>query len=180
MNIAEKKKQLRLSMLEKRKNSSPADLSNYSAKICAALSALVLDNKAESIHCFIPIGQEVNLKPFLSEALALGKTVIVPKTLKKPLLAHCLLKDLNELAPGLFGTWHPTEQHLFTGNYDLIVVPGLAFDAAGNRLGYGGGYYDNFLKEHPSALKVGVAFPFQLVDEVPCEAYDIPLDLVLS
>ena len=67
----------------------------------------------------------------------------------------------------------------FNGRYDLIIVPGLAFDNRNYRVGYGGGYYDNFLVMQPESFKVGIFYPFQKVDVVPVEPHDICLDTIL-
>ena len=62
----------------------------------------------------------------------------------------------------------------------MIIVPGLAFDAQNYRLGYGGGYYDNFIVNHAQAKKIGIFYPFQKVEKVPVEAHDFPLDKILA
>ncbi len=62
---------------------------------------------------------------------------------------------------------------------EMVIVPGVAFDAQGNRLGRGKGYYDKFLKRCPSALKIGVCFPFQLIENVPIDEYDVKMDMVI-
>ena len=66
-----------------------------------------------------------------------------------------------------------------TGKYDLIIVPGLSFDESNFRLGYGGGYYDNFMSQHLDARKIGIFYPFQKIEKVPVEAHDLKLDEVL-
>lgn len=87
----------------------------------------------------------------------------------------------SSLAVGAFGIEEP-QGPVFT-NYseiDLAVVPGVAFDAKGNRLGRGRGYYDRLLPRLVHACKIGICFPFQLVDEVPAEPFDIAMDEVIS
>ena len=71
------------------------------------------------------------------------------------------------------------EQFTDYDKIDLALVPGMAFDAAGHRLGRGKGYYDRFLGEHPHIYKIGVCFPFQRVAEVPSEAHDVVMDEVI-
>ncbi len=85
------------------------------------------------------------------------------------------LKSLDEVENGVFGTVHMASKLEYSGDYDLIIVPGLAFDAANYRLGYGGGYYDNFLSQHVGQ-KIGIGHPFQLIDSVPIEAHDVKLE----
>ena len=70
--------------------------------------------------------------------------------------------------------------HIANKNIDLIFVAGLAFDREGYRIGYGVGYYDKFLKKVPKALKIGLAFDFQIVDKLPREAHDFPVDMIVT
>lgn len=87
----------------------------------------------------------------------------------------------EDLTVGAYGIEEPTGAR-FTdyAAIDLIVVPGVAFDRDGNRLGRGKGYYDRLLPRIPSAYKIGICFPFQLVDEVPAEPFDIRMDEIIS
>lgn len=87
----------------------------------------------------------------------------------------------EDLTVGAYGIEEPTGA-LFTdyAAIDLIVVPGVAFDRDGNRLGRGKGYYDRLLPRIPSAYKIGICFPFQVVDEVPAEPFDIRMDEIIS
>ena len=80
---------------------------------------------------------------------------------------------------GIKNTLHPKNPMPYLGEFDLIVIPGLACDRNNFRLGYGGGYYDNFLMQYPSAYKLGIFYPFQLVDYVPLEEHDQQLDEIL-
>jgi 5-formyltetrahydrofolate cyclo-ligase len=95
-------------------------------------------------------------------------------------LENRILTSLQDLETGIKGTQHPALPNIYNGNYDLIIVPGLAFDAQRYRLGYGGGYYDNFLVAQPKAFKVGIFYPFQQVAAVPKEAHDVCLDSIIN
>lgn len=87
----------------------------------------------------------------------------------------------EDLTVGAYGIEEPTGAR-FTdyAAIGLIVVPGVAFDRDGNRLGRGKGYYDRLLPRIPSAYKIGICFPFQLVDEVPAEPFDIRMDEIIT
>src|SRR5690606_13105140 len=102
-----------------------------------------------------------------------------PKSLPKRQLVHLRLRSLDDLEPGIFGTQHPKGDEAYSGPFDLIIVPCLACDRNGFRLGYGGGYYDTFLSQYPDAFTVGIIYPFQRFDVLPVEAHDIPLRKVL-
>lgn len=149
---------------------------NYSKKICQRLWEIIQERKVKVIHSYLPMGKEVNVLPLLKIALANKLTIASPKVLKKRTLQHLILEDLNNLEEGLWGTYHPASGLEYKGNYDLIIVPGLAFNREGFRLGYGGGFYDTFLAKHPDTLKVGVCYPFQVLKEIPLEKHDIKLD----
>ena len=159
----------------------PVDLRQFHAgRVVATLWELVRENGFQTIHCFIPLPEEIDVFPFLLRALAAQKKVIVPRTLTGRMLEHLVFTDPRSLVTGRFGTRYPENAAIYSGTYDLIVVPGLAFDTAGNRLGYGAGYYDAFLRENPQALKVGIGFPFQVLPEIPTEPHDVTLDRVIS
>ncbi len=149
-------------------------------KIVAELLELIATIKPKAVHSYLPMGSEVDIWPVIEYLLQAEVTVVTPKSLPKRKLEHLVLKSTNELEEGIFGTRHPAGSQVFDGRYDLIIVPGLAFDHHGNRLGYGAGYYDNFLKDHPEAYKVGVAYPFQVLEKIPVDAHDVRLDEIIS
>jgi len=133
----------------------------------------------EYVHCYLPMGTEIDITDFIKELLVRGITVVTPKTLAKRKLENLVLNSLEEVEIGVFGTSHPTSGKVYGGSYDLIVVPGLAFDAENYRLGYGGGYYDTFISSQASSKTVGIFYPFQEVKQVPIECHDVQLDEVL-
>lgn len=178
-SIVTAKKTIREKMLEQRNKMPRQERNVLSEQICSQLWNIILEKKVRVIHSFLTMGSEVNVLPLLQMALDNGLTVVVPKTLKKRQMQNLLLHDLKHMEPGIFSTYHPKDSVEYTGNYDLIIVAGLAVDKNNFRVGYGGGYYDTFLAEQPLAMKIGVFFPFQFMDEVPVEPHDIRLDKVL-
>ncbi len=165
------KRETRKRMLQQRDALKSKEKRAYDEKVCAFLSNLVDELNVQTIHCYLPMGSEINVLPFITEMLDMDKTIVCPKTLPKPHLENRVLTSLNELEKGVFGTVHPTGP-VYSGHFDLIVMPGLAFDDSRNRLGYGGAYYDNFIIHHPKAFKQATAYPFQLIDEVMTEDHD--------
>ena len=133
----------------------------------------------QTVHTFIPMGNEVNILNTIQDMLNRNIKVVCPKSLPKRSMENRLLNSLSQLESGMYGTQHPALTQIHRGSYDLIIVPGLAFDKNFYRMGYGAGYYDIFLSQHPDALKMGVCYPFQLVDAVPTEAHDVKLDGVI-
>ena len=174
------KNSIRKLMLKKRLGLSDAQRSSFSQSICSQLWDIISETQNAVVHSFIPMGQEINVMPVLEKCINNGHTVVSSKTLTRPELLHLVLSNVESLEEGRFGTQFPKGNLFYHGNYDIIIVPGLAFDSENNRVGYGAGYYDNFLKNHTSALKLGVAFPFQLVDSLPNSEHDIKVDLVIT
>lgn len=170
---------LRSDIKEQRSAMTPEIKSKWDAHICDQLVALVEERDSHTVHCYLPMDGEIDIRPFIKYLLSVEATVVCPKTLRDRQLEHYRLVDLDRVETGLFGTSHPVGDEAYTGDLDLIVVPGLAFDRKGYRLGYGGGYYDTFLAEYPNAYTVGVAYPFQLVDQVPTEPHDARLDQII-
>lgn len=177
--VINKKQALRKKMLLQRSKLVTQDKKVYDNLICKNLQELIIQKKCTVVHAFLPMGSEININPLLAWMLQEQITVVTPKTLKNRQLQHLVLNSLEELESGVFGTSHPANSVEYTGDYDLIIVPGLAFDENKYRLGYGGGYYDTFLAEHSNAFTVGIGYPFQQLKEIPKEAHDACLDLVV-
>lgn len=180
MTVIQEKASLRKAMMLQRNRINPLDKTNYDLWICSALEALIISNNFKVVHAYIPLANEINITPLLQKLLQQNVLVVCPKTLPKRKLENRILKNLDDLEIGIMGTKHPSAKLLYEGNCDLIIVPGLAFDEAKYRLGYGGGYYDNFLKTQSHAYKVGIFYPFQEVASVPVEPHDVCLNEILT
>lgn len=173
------KKALRQAIQAERNALTKAQKAIYDLKINQVLRALVQELNCQKVHAYLPMKAEIDIYPLIQELLTSDIKVYIPKTLKERKLEHLELHSLTEIETGLWGTQHPKNSSIYTGSFDLIIVPGLAFDLDYNRLGYGGGYYDNFLKEHRHACKIAIAYPFQIVKKVPVEAHDTKVDKVI-
>lgn len=167
-------------MMSLRAGLSAADKLRFEEVICARLWSWVETFRPAVIHTYLPMGDEVEVRPFIARALDAGITVVAPKSLKGRRMENLILRSLDDLEPGIFGTSHPAGGHVYDGVFDLFVVPGLAFDRQGNRIGYGAGYYDLFLGSQASGFKVGVCYPFQLLPELPHETHDVRMDAVYA
>lgn len=167
-------------MRAKRASFSEDEKCAYSASLIEKLLPFCLAAKPNIIHTFIPFNNEPDLMPLLDEFLARNITLIAPKTLKEGQLEHLQYIGRNSLEKGLYHTLYPNTNKAYTGEYTLILVPGLAFDKFGKRLGYGGGYYDRFLEQHPEAIKIGIVYPFQFIERVPVEEHDQAVDYIFN
>ncbi|MFP3982711.1 MAG: 5-formyltetrahydrofolate cyclo-ligase [Desulfurivibrionaceae bacterium] len=143
-------------------------------------------SRASCVMIYVNYRSEVITRPLIAELQGLGKTVAAPVTdpHNARLLPYIVGNEAEDLIPGYCNIPEPdsgSQPSLDPGRLDIVLVPGSVFDPDGNRLGYGGGYYDRFLsQEAPQALTVGLAFEMQIVDSVPVQDHDIPLDLVIT
>lgn len=177
--ISELKSSLRKEMLIKRAQFSINKKIVYDNWVVDQLINRVVLLKPKVVHVYLPMGKEIDIFPLIQYFLDNKITVVSPKTLPNRKLENRILRDLSDLEKGVFGTSHPKNPHIYKGQIDFIIIPGLAFDNNNYRLGYGGGYYDNFLKNFPNAHKVGIFYPFQKVEVVPREEHDVKLDEVI-
>lgn len=178
--IAAEKKALRQRMIALRDAMSAEERSAQSTRIIAQLETLMRERDVKVLHCFLPMGTEVELFPFLDRAVANGIAVYSSKSLKGRVLENYRYQSQEQLVPGVFGTRYPAGDAPYTGPYDMIIVPGLAFTPNGDRLGYGAGYYDTFLAQQPRAFTAAVCFSGQVLPSLPVEAHDHAVDLVVT
>ncbi len=167
-------------MREKRKALSPSSYAKKSLEIQKKLKALPKWREAGRILLYVSSPEEVDTHALILDALDENRKVFVPKASGKT-LAICPLDDWESLKPGSHGILEPCEilEEAHPETMDLIIVPGIAFDPRGHRIGYGGGFYDKLLKL-TRGYKVGLAFSEQMLDELPTEAHDVPLDLIIT
>lgn len=180
------KKALRTEILGKRSQLSSEDIKNKSNEIKNKLFQLREFKDANFIFSFISFKDEVHTHDIITESLSMGKRVGVPITVDKPReLLVSELKDFHrELEIGYYNILAPKkefERIVSPDLVDLVLVPGLAFDKYGYRVGYGGGYYDRFFANtKKKMIKIGLCFDFQILPQVPMDFYDIPIDYIIT
>ena len=171
------KKELRAIIKALKKQHTKEQLMEQSEKVLAKLEQHPDFVKAEKVMLYNALPDEVQTLNFL-EKWHLRKTIILPTVVGDDIIPVEYAKETT-FAVGDFNILEPQNEP-YKGDFDLIVVPGVAFDRKGNRIGRGKGYYDRFLSQHLEVKRIGVCFDFQLVDEVPSEAFDIRMDEVIS
>ena len=134
---------------------------------------------ASEIYCYLNFGTEVPTGEILREAWRQHKRVWAPRVQGRQIQFYPVTPT-GKLHPGIFGFPEPEEGIEREGSEGLAMVPGLAFDAHLNRLGYGGGFYDRFLAGHPGLYRAGLAFECQILDSLPVTALDCPMDVVVT
>jgi 5-formyltetrahydrofolate cyclo-ligase len=138
--------------------------------------------KAKTVAAFASTKGEIDTYPLLEGILASGKKLALPHVSKvKSQLRFYEVTDLKKLSPGEFGILCPEPVHAVPmDKIDLMLVPGLAFDRKGFRLGFGKGYYDRALPQiRPDTISMGLCYSFQVVDQVPVTSHDIPVKALL-
>lgn len=173
------KKALRREIAAKKRALTPAQIEKASAQLAQALRRHPLYLQATSLYAYLSYNQEVRTGPILRAAWADGKRVAVPKILDGR-MEFLWIDETSPLAPGYRGIPEPVENGpIATDPTALVLMPGLAFDPQGHRLGYGGGFYDRFLaaESHPT---LALCYAFQLLPRLETEAHDILVDAVIS
>lgn len=161
---------------------APASLRAQSLAIVARLLQHPRLQSAQTVLLYYSLPDEVDTHQLADTLLAQGKQVLLPRVVSDTEMeVRCYTGTADLEAQGKYHILEPTGA-LFTdyGSIDLVVVPGMAFDRQGHRMGRGRGYYDRFLPLCPNAYKIGICFAFQLVDDVPVTPTDIAMDAIIS
>lgn len=185
----EVKRDLRKQVLSVRSRLSREEVADKSRRIFKRLTELPRYHSSRWIMAYMDFNNEVLTREFIGTCLSSNRRVAVPRVVdegeKGKCLWACEIRDLeSDLEAGTYGILEPKKDRLRRIDpclLDLIVVPGVVFDLRKNRIGYGAGYYDRLLHSVGSqCLKAGVAFELQLVENVPVEEHDIPMDILIT
>ncbi|MDE2733781.1 MAG: 5-formyltetrahydrofolate cyclo-ligase [Gemmatimonadota bacterium] len=180
-----RKERLRKRVLEARMGLDRGQVDVGGQAILEKVLGLEAYRRAKLVHTYVSSKEnEVDTRALICTCLKHGKRVAVPVVMPgTKTLAHALIDGLDQLVVGPWGlaqpdpaaaTWLPAEARI-----DLVVVPGLAFDRCGQRIGWGGGYYDRFLAQ-VQAVKIGLCYDALVLDCIPGEPHDVPVDLVVA
>lgn len=173
------KRELRRQIREQKRAMTPEEIESASQKLKEIFLETEQYRVAKTVYGYLPYNQEVRTVPILEQALADGKQVAVPKVYGDE-MRFIYLNDLTRVAVSDFGIPEPVEDGPVADDPTaLVLMPGLAFDKEGHRIGYGGGFYDKFLAEEPEHPTIALCYTFQVVNELPTEEFDIPVDQVL-
>lgn len=174
------KNDLRMRISQAKRAMTSRQIEARSAALAQKLFATAEYRAAHALFAYIPINQEVRTQPVIRRAWADGKRVAVPRV-EGDALRFIWIDSFCDLAEGAFGIPEPPEDGAEADDETaLLLVPGLAFDRAGHRVGYGGGYYDRYLAAHPHHPTLALCYGFQLVERLAAEAHDVPVDSVIA
>ena len=173
------KRELR-AMIRSQKRAMTNEMIDEKSRVLGALFADTdAYRNARSVYGYLPHNQEVRTVPMLEQAIRDGKRVAVPKVFGEE-MKFLWLDDLTRVEKGYSGIPEPIDDGPVADDPTaLVLMPGLAFDREGHRIGYGGGFYDKFLAAEPDHPTVALCYDFQVLDHLDTEEFDIPVDLVL-
>ena len=134
------------------------------------------------MFCFVGTEDEINTRPVLEDLLKRGKQVGVPKCISKGIMEVYKIRSFDDLEPGKYGILEPKEgcEKISPKAIHLALIPCLSCSMKGERLGYGGGYYDRYLETHPGHKTIALAYEFQILHELPAEPYDKSVDMIVT
>ncbi|HHX67253.1 MAG: 5-formyltetrahydrofolate cyclo-ligase [Miniphocaeibacter sp.] len=180
------KKLLRKEIINKRDSLSLENKKTLDENIFQQLLNSDILDKFNNIFCYVNFGSEINTRPIMEYIIKKNKNLYIPYIEKKEnIMKLSLIKDLdNDLISGYYNILEPKKDlRNFVNNdiIDLVITPGVAFTREKYRMGYGGGFYDRFFASlNSSPLKIALAYNFQIVNELPLEKFDIPVDIIIT
>ena len=173
------KKALRQQIRQKKREMTAEQIEAASARLGELFSQTEAYAKAKTIYFYLPYNQEVRTVPMLQQAIRDGKRVAVPRVCGEEMIFY-YMTDFDRVEKSGYGIPEPLgDEPVADDPTALVLMPGLAFDAEGHRIGYGGGFYDRFLAQEPNHPTLALCYDFQMLPKVETEEFDIPVDYVL-
>lgn len=175
------KKEIRAEVKKRRREADEETLHEKSLQILECFRQLSAYKDASLLLAYVDAKREVETRLLMRCAWDDGKKVAVPRVDGDGIMHFYYLRSLKDLEPGAFGIMEPrADCRICEPEEGLLLMPGVAFDEQGHRVGYGGGYYDRYLEKHPHLIHIALAFEFQIFPEVPSEKHDICPDLIVT
>ncbi len=173
------KKELRSRIRECKRAMTTQQIEEKSKRLYELFIKTEAYRNAKTIYGYLPYNQEVRTVPMLEQALRDGKQIAVPKIYGDE-MKFIMLPDLSRVEKGYSGIPEPIADGP-EGNdpHALVLMPGMAFDKEGHRIGYGGGFYDKFLAREPEHPTLALCYDFQMLPKLETEEFDIPVDTVI-
>jgi len=175
----ESKKDIRKHVLERRNCIPDKEWEDKSRLICEKVVTHPFFLLADAIYCYADYHGEVATRQIMEYAWKIGKKVATPKVLGD-VMEFYYIQSFDDLEEGYKGIPEPKQMNLALDEKALLIMPGAAFDRFGNRIGYGKGYYDKYLKAYPNHKTIAIAFELQMVETIPAEVHDICPDIIIT
>jgi len=176
------KKQLRKAITARLGKISPEEQAEVSKDVCCRIAVLPQYKKAQRIMAFLSMPGEICLDSLLDQAIREGRHVYVPRCLSRGVMEAVRLDSVSTAVNGKYGIRTAPAENLSASpdTLDLILVPGVAFDEKGWRLGHGAAFYDRFLPKAQQASWIGIVWDMQIVPTVPKESHDVCIPFILT
>ncbi len=178
------KEKLRRLMIEKRLAMNVDDVAKKSSRISQHFFQSSHYKNSTSIMTYVSFKNEVDTHSIIKKMIEDNKTVSVPYCIPNTrLLSACHIETMDDLEKGFYGLLEPKDTNKIVNpkDIDIVLVPGVVFDKNKNRIGHGAGYYDRFLSSlDTKTLKIALAYYYQIVDLLPTEKHDIPMDYIIT
>lgn len=167
------KKEIRAEVKKYRREATQEQIHTNSDAICEKFVNLPEFKEAGVVFAYMDCKNEVETKKVIEQCWKDGKVVAVPKVFGKN-MKYYVITSYDDLEEGYYGIPEPKYENLqeIVSEDGLMILPGIAFDTDRHRVGYGGGFYDRYLEEHPNMKKIAFAFEFQMFEKVPFEEFD--------
>lgn len=179
----ERKSEIREKYLKFRENIPAEERKKAEERIVARLIESSLFRDSRCIYIYVSFRDEADTRRIIVEALRQKKRVAAPRVRGKHMMEFCFVKSMADLRPGVFGIpepgpWCPKAPH--PGEDILMVMPGIAFDRTGTRIGYGGGFYDAYLEKDVKCTCAALAFSGQITEELPADSHDVRVRYIFT
>lgn len=175
------KEEIRKEVREKKRQMTREEIESRSRKIFEKLEKTKVFLESDTIFLYVSYNQEVDTKTWMESLFKTGKKVAVPRV-EDGEIKFYYISSKEQLEHGYQGILEPITRECADGKAGLLLMPGLAFDHGMHRCGYGGGFYDRYIKKNAQAslIKVAVAYSFQVYEQIPVEEHDETIDLLVT
>ena len=178
--VAPNKKELRKKILALRAALTEQQVRERSEVICRRICGMDVYAKTRDICIYMPIRNEVDVTALIEPARRDGKGIWIPRVTGEEMIFNRYDEDMLEPSEPYGILESASETVLEADEKTLIIMPGAVFDRIGNRIGYGGGYYDRYLQKHPCCHTIAACYELQIVDSIPAEDHDIRPDAIVT
>lgn len=175
----ESKKDIRKRVLRERNQLAETDWAEKSNTIYEKVISHPYFLGAEEVYCYIDFKNEVGTRKIIETAWKLGKKVATPKIVGEYMHFY-YIRNFDDLSSGTWGIMEPATQTPACGTKVLVLMPGAVFDKKRNRIGYGRGYYDQYLAKHPNYQTMALAFELQMLENIPADEHDICPQIIVT
>ena len=167
-------------MRSRRDGMNPQVRQSHSEKIAATLLGREDVMQSERIFIYVSFRSEVDTRELIERLVEVGKDVFVPIICSNNQMEMARFAGWANMQEDSFGVLVPDHPIIDQGHIDTAIVPGLGFSSSGARIGYGKGHYDRFFAHHSVETKIGIAFDCQIIEQIPTNALDYPMDTIIT